>query len=65
MKKSSKKMQLKKRSISRLNAKQATGGVGPISTVNTIISILCLTAIYAGEDLCLSVQEPLKHQQRK
>lgn len=51
MKKSIKKMHLKKRSISRLNAKQATGGVAPTTTV-TLITMFCPTMIYVGEDIC-------------
>ena len=53
MKKSIKKMQLKKHSISNLNAKQATGGA-ITTTTTTIISLLCPTMIYVGEDLCWS-----------
>ncbi|MGH1387070.1 hypothetical protein [Kordia sp.] len=49
MKKSSKKMELKKRSISELNAKEVNGGL--------FISILCPTRIYIGEDLCWVAQK--------
>ncbi|MEM6719827.1 MAG: hypothetical protein AAF611_10950 [Bacteroidota bacterium] len=51
MKKSSKKMQLKKRSISELNAKQVTGGA-ITTTTTTLISIFCPSMIYVGEDIC-------------
>ena len=60
MKKNIKKIQLKKRSISKLNAKQATGGLPPTTIATTVVSILCLTAIYAGEDLCWS--QPQRRQ---
>lgn len=44
-------MQLQKRSISKLNAKQTTGGVATTTTV-TLITAFCPTMIYIGEDLC-------------
>jgi len=54
MKKSSKKMQLQKRSISKLNAKTVTGGA---VTTTTIVTVFCPSMIYIGEDLCWSPQE--------
>lgn len=54
MKKSSKKMELKKRSISKLNAKAVNGGLPPTTS---LISVFCPTMIYVGEDLCLFRQE--------
>lgn len=50
MKKSVKKMQLKKHSISVLNAKEVTGGIISIQP-----SFLCMSAIYNGEDNCVSL----------
>jgi len=52
MKKSIKKMQLKKRSISKLNAKEITGGISSIRP-----SFLCESAIYNGEDNCVSIPQ--------
>ena len=54
MKKSSKKMELKKRSISELNARQLNGGLPPTSS---LISVLCPTRIYIGEDICWIAQK--------
>jgi len=51
MKKSVKKMQLKKRSISTLNANVVKGGL-PETT--TFISAICPTKIYIGEDICFT-----------
>ncbi|WP_162200399.1 hypothetical protein [Kordia jejudonensis] len=51
MKKSVKKMQLKKRSISTLNASAVKGGT--VGTT-TIVSVLCATKIYVGEDICFT-----------
>lgn len=56
MKKSSKKIQLKKRSISTLNAHNVKGGIGTTTTVGTT-SLLTITAksfMQGGEDVCLS-----------
>mgnify|MGYP000226998985 CR=1 FL=1 len=50
MKKSVKKMQLKKRSISVLNAHEVKGGL----TTTSIISVLCVTKIHIGEDICFT-----------
>ncbi|WP_430411141.1 hypothetical protein [Kordia sp.] len=50
MKKSVKKMQLKKRSISVLNAHEVKGGL----TTTSIISVLCVTKIHVGEDICFT-----------
>lgn len=49
MKKSVKKMQLKKRSISVLNASEVKGGIVSIGP-----SFLCQSVIYDGEDNCVS-----------
>lgn len=54
MKKSVKKMQLKKRSISTLNANVVKGGL-PGTT--TFISVVCPTRIYIGEDICFTQQQ--------
>lgn len=54
MKKSVKKMQLKKRSISTLNANVVKGGL-PGTT--TLISVLCVTKIHIGEDICFTQQQ--------
>ncbi|WP_298509718.1 hypothetical protein [uncultured Kordia sp.] len=54
MKKSMRKMQLKKRSISELNARQVNGGLPPTTS---LISAFCPTRIYVGEDLCLTMQQ--------
>lgn len=50
MKKSVQKMQLKKRSISALNANEVKGGI--ITT--SLISVTCKSFIYDGEDNCVS-----------
>lgn len=52
MKKSLKKMQLKKRSISTLNASEVKGGI----TTTTLVSITCKSFIHQGEDNCVSNQ---------
>lgn len=55
MKKSSKKIQLKKRSISTLNAHNVKGGIAT-TTIGTT-SLLTITAksfMQGGEDVCLS-----------
>ncbi|WP_160130256.1 hypothetical protein [Kordia antarctica] len=54
MKKSLKKMQLKKHSISVLNADAAKGGLIPTTS---FASVLCKSAIYIGEDLCFTDQQ--------
>lgn len=54
MKKSVKKMQLKKRSISTLNANVVKGG---LPTTTSFISLMCPTKIYIGEDLCFTQQQ--------
>ena len=54
MKRNVKKMQLKKRSISKLNAKEVTGGIPPTTS---LVSVLCPTRIYYGEDLCFTAQK--------
>ena len=51
MKKSVKKMQLKKRSISVLNAHVVKGGIIPTTS---FISVFCRTAIPLGEDICFT-----------
>ena len=53
MRKSLKKMQLKKRSISTLNATEVKGGV---TTTTSVITITCKSFIYQGEDNCVSNQ---------
>ncbi len=52
MKKSSKKIQLKKHSISALNAYAAKGGTIPITPVLTVGE--CKTKIYVEEDICFT-----------
>ncbi len=54
MKKSISKMQLKKRSISKLNTTQVNGGLPPTTS---LISAFCPTRFYYGEDLCFSPAE--------
>ena len=51
MKKNVKKMQLKKHSISVLNANAVNGGV---LTTTSLISVFCRTAIPLGEDICFT-----------
>lgn len=51
MKKSIKKMQLKKRSISELNSNIVNGGIPP---TGFLISVFCRTAIPLGEDICFT-----------
>jgi hypothetical protein len=50
MKKSVKKMQLKKQSISVLNAHAVKGGL--MIPVTSFMSLLCRSNIYLGEDIC-------------
>ncbi|MFK7747063.1 MAG: hypothetical protein AB8B65_01600 [Kordia sp.] len=54
MKKNLKKMQLKKRSISTLNASEVKGGI--TTTISTIITVTCKSFIHQGEDNCVSNQ---------
>jgi hypothetical protein len=51
MKKSIKKIQLKKHSISVLNTKEVTGGISSIP----------MSAIYNGEDNCVSIPQKNNH----
>lgn len=51
MKKSLKKIQLKKRSISALNVKEVKGGTIPITP---FITAVCKTKIYVEEDICFT-----------
>jgi len=55
MKKNLKKMQLKKRSISTLNAHELTGGT-PTTTIGTtsLLTIAAKSFIHQGEDNCVS-----------
>ncbi|MGH1387071.1 hypothetical protein [Kordia sp.] len=52
MKKSLKKIQLKKRSISALNVKEVKGGTIPITPFITVGE--CKTMIYIEEDICFT-----------
>lgn len=54
MKKSVKKMQLKKRSISVLNANAVNGGA---MTTTSLVSVFCKTRIPIGEDICFTEQQ--------
>ncbi len=54
MKKSVKKMELKKRSISTLNAKGVTGG---LPSTTSVVSVICATKFYYGEDLCFTAAQ--------
>jgi hypothetical protein len=56
MKKSLKKMQLKKHSISVLNANAAKGGLLPITFLR---SVFCDSIIYVDEDLCFTEHQQL------
>lgn len=55
MKKNLKKIQLKKRSISTLNASEVKGGI-ITATGCTLITITCKSFIHQGEDNCVSNQ---------
>jgi len=50
MKKSIKKFELKKSTVSKLD--QVQGGAGPI--IVSLMTAFCPTRIYVGEDICLS-----------
>jgi hypothetical protein len=56
MKKSIKKIQLKKRSISALNTSAVKGGIMTLP-ITSFISLLCMSAIYQGEDYCVSIPQ--------
>ncbi|WP_156168364.1 hypothetical protein [Kordia zhangzhouensis] len=53
MKKSSKKISLKKHSISLLQTNKVKGGTGTTS----LITVTCRSFIYNGEDNCVSNQQ--------